>query len=117
MKKLIPYLAFIVASLIMTGCMNIQPIELKKIENVKVESIDNNIATLLMELRINNPNQAKVKIKEIDLIVSYGDTQLGHLIDLEGFDLKSNTEDIYSIPIEVDTKLLKMSLLKCPLNR
>lgn len=76
-------------SLLLTGCREVQPIQLIKIEGVRLGQVRNNEVQLFVDARISNPNARKIKIKsgEFDLMInnhSLGKTSINKALVIRG---------------------------------
>ncbi len=108
------YVATLLMLVLLSSC-GFNPVTVTGVDGVKIHKVEDNIATLHLDLRIKNPNTAAIKIKEIDLLVTYGDVQLGRVFNETGFKLKPDSHASYIVPVQIDTENLKKksgSLLK-----
>jgi LEA14-like dessication related protein len=101
------YAATFFALIFLTRCLNFEPVTVSGVNGVKVQKVENGKATLHIDLMIDNPNRSTIKVKEVDLFVTYGDVKLGRVLNEEGFKLKPESNQSYVIPVVIDTKALK----------
>ncbi|BDD06462.1 hypothetical protein [Aureibacter tunicatorum] len=91
---------FILMLFAVSSCQKPQPPEFKYIENVVVGSGEDNKLKLSADAVLYNPNNKDLKLKEISLLVSVGDTDLGK-VDKE-YDLDIPSEDEFMVPITIE---------------
>ena len=90
-----------------SSCLNIDPVELKEVRNIRIESIEDNELKLELELVISNPNNKKFSVRDADLNISMGDILLGKLSELEPFSIPAHSSKSYKVPITVDMEHLE----------
>ncbi len=90
-----------------TSCMQTEDIKLQKVENLIIESIENDTMKMKISLLISNPNKLRFRVNEINLGVFAGDVELGRIEDIEAFDLLPDSIQSCTIPVNVSLKNLE----------
>ena len=86
---------------IMNSCKSFDNIELKGVERVTFQGIENNIVHFSAGLRVYNPSGANFKIKEVNLkTVANGDF-LGTLSCDDGVKIISRIDSVYMVPMNI----------------
>ncbi len=85
--------------------------EYKRIENLKIDLVDQNTAKINADVVFFNPNGRKLEIKNVDAAISVEDKQVAALN--RTYDITANPNADFSVPLdlEVPLKELNMNLL------
>ncbi len=94
-------LLFSLSLLLLSSCM--QEITFTELEDIKIQKNAQSLDIVLF-LRINNPNSFKIKIKEVNLDLTLNSWEVGEINISEDFVLKSNSNDVYEVPVQIDIK-------------
>lgn len=115
MKKWIPFIAVL---FLLTSCLEFDEVKFKGIESVKLPKFDEKEMILDLVLRIENPNNYKIKIKPSKLDVYIGGTKMGIVHLDEKVVLKKKQENIYATQLKFKLEagvfftLFKLATLK-----
>ena len=86
---------------LLSSCIEIQDVEFKALEGVKIEKIEGRNISILLTLKLINPNFFSIKIKP-SIIDFYIDDQLMGKIKLNSqIKLLKKIEKSYSIPLQI----------------
>lgn len=111
-KTLCPTLFVLLVSLALSSCRAYRAPEFRDVENLTVDNIGLSHTTLGMDLRYNNPNKGRVKIKKAEGDAWLADNYLGHFVLDTLVDVPSNAEFVLPVKLELDMEqLIKNSLI------
>lgn len=81
------------------------------IEGVKVKEITKSNVSLELMIPINNPNNFKFKVTNIDLDINLNGTDLGKVKELKNIKIPANSNETHTFVVEVEfSKVLAGSL-------
>jgi hypothetical protein len=94
-------LLFLLSLMVMSSCKSFDNIELKGIDRVTFQGIENNIVHFSAGLQVYNPSRVNFKIKEVNLkTVANGDF-LGTLYCRDDVKIVSRTDSLYMVPMNL----------------
>lgn len=99
------FLLGLMVMLTLNACITFEEVQLENVEDVRVENILNSDPLRVhLDMKIENPNTFKIKIKKADLNLFVGSKDLGmvHLSDKVTLPKKSTT--VQTFTIEADSK-------------
>jgi len=105
-KKLL--FLFLVALIILNGCVQPESPELRSIDEVKVEMISLKIVRLKSEAILYNPNKSSMVLKESVIDIELDGEKIASVN--KRYDLKINRESEFTVPLEVDIQLSDLNL-------
>lgn len=85
--------------LVLSGCKFEEPVTFRKIDNVKVNSINEGMVNLEAEAEFYNPNDMSGKLKSVNIVVALENTQLATVSQSET--LTINEKESFVVPINV----------------
>lgn len=104
MKKYLIIFILIVTTL--SSC-EYKEVQIGEIEGVKVVEMTKSKVTLELMIPINNPNNFKFKVSNIDLDINLNGTDLGKVKEVKNIKIPANSNDTHSFMVEVEfSKLL-----------
>ncbi len=104
------YLAIIF--LFFLGCKPIDPVTFVEVQNVKINSSNNNQINISAEIILDNPNKVKIIIENIDVDIYAEDIILVDINEEESRELTESSESTIQITGEVNLKNLEEFLNK-----
>ena len=90
---------FILGLTVFTACKFEEPVVFRIIDDVQIESIRDGMANLSARAVFYNPNNARGKLKKVDIVVELEGKTLAHIHQDEHQPIGSNAE--FSIPIKI----------------
>jgi len=99
MKKIIFLLLLFTTTLI--SC-EYKEVQIGDIEGVKVVEMTKSKVTLELMIPINNPNNTKFKVTNIDLDINLNGTDLGKVKELKNIKIPANSNETHSFLVEVE---------------
>lgn len=90
--------------LIFSGCLRFENIEIANIKDVTYQEFKDNVLKLAITTTINNPNPFKVKIKDANMDMMFGDQVLGNVTQVEHVEFAGRTQKDYTIHIAIEMK-------------
>ncbi len=100
----------LVFSVLCSGCLKTEDIQLKSIKNVTYQDFKGNSLTLEAVAVIDNPNRMKVKIKDANLDLLLNDKKVGRITQIEQIELLARTEKDYNVQLSVELTDLMSNL-------
>lgn len=105
MKKLI----LILLTVFFSACMSYKDIVYKSFEGVNIEKVENGFVEIGISVKVFNPNNYTIKIKEADLKANFNGKDLGDITLMNTLSLDANKESTQKIICKVSSsKLLSM---------
>jgi LEA14-like dessication related protein len=105
MKKLI----LILLTVFFSGCMSYKDIVYKSFEGVNIEKVENGFVEIGISVKVFNPNNYTIKIKEADLKANFNGKDLGDITLMNTLSLDANKESTQKVICKVSSsKLLSM---------
>lgn len=92
-------LGLMICFLIFSGC-NLQPVELKRVENVQLLQFNEKGAVVKVTARINNPNKLKFKVSADDLKLYINKNETGKVRFREKLKIAPSCEQSYTFVLE-----------------
>lgn len=115
MKKL---LLLLLLAFSLTSCLEFDDVRFNGIESVKAPKFENQEITLALSLKLDNPNNYKIKIKPSEVLVSIGGQSMGIARLDEKIVLKKKREGVYTteLKMKLNDGVMK-SLLKLAMSK
>jgi LEA14-like dessication related protein len=95
------FFTLIVGALLLNSCFEYDDVEYKGFENVKMTNPKDGHMSLSFDLKLNNPNKFKIKIKPSDVTVFIGGKELGQVHLTETLTIAKRTHRTYPIALNV----------------
>jgi LEA14-like dessication related protein len=97
------FLILFSVSIVLTGCFHYDDVVYQGIENIKISRPNEGKMTINFNIKLDNPNKYRIKIKPSDLTVFLGGKELGeiHLTETLVIDKRS----MKSYPMSIDVKV------------
>ncbi len=95
---------------LMQSCISYKPVDLKAIESVNFNGVSGGTASVNVVVRINNPNNYKIKIKKYDLHTFLNEKDMGAVNISDKIVFPKKSEQSYSLNISADISQLIGSL-------
>lgn len=94
------FIVFIFSTILLSGCLKYEDVELKQVHDVDLKSIDENELKMEIELELYNPNNYKIKVTKADLDIKINQLFLGN----------SKLEEVIEIPPKASSrKIVKLN--------
>jgi LEA14-like dessication related protein len=90
----------------------IQDVEFVKMNNYSVSKLSDNEAQITLNVKLDNPNNFKIKITKANLDLTVGGNNAGKVDIVDKITLRKKAEDDYDIVIEVDPEKIMSAALK-----
>ncbi len=94
------WLTFFALLFLFSSCLEFDDVKFKGIESVKFPKIDQKEILIDLSLKLDNPNNYKIKIKPSVLDVYIGGVLMGQVHLNEKFVIKKNQENSYSTQLK-----------------
>lgn len=111
--RIVPTLYFLLflCSIFACGCIDVKPVKVGDIEGIKINEMTKTSVTLELMIPIENPNNFKFKITDVDLDISLNGTKLGKVREIKKITVPANSSEVHSFCVEVEfSKILAGSL-------
>jgi LEA14-like dessication related protein len=96
------YSIFLFLLLSLTSCFKFEEVEFKGVEEFKMPKINDKQVVLNLVVKVENPNNYKIKIKSSDMEVFVEEKMIGTLHLVEKIVIRKKKEDNYMIQASVD---------------
>lgn len=96
---------------LVTACSTPEAPEFKRIENLKINLVDQNTAKINADVVFFNPNARKLEIKNVDAALSVEDKQVAELNREYDIEAAANADFAVPLDLELPLKELDMNLL------
>ena len=98
--SLLRFSGIILFSLFMSGCQKPKDLVFKSVQNISLDNLSFNNATLKMELVYYNPNTFGLELNRTDFDIFVNNNLLGH--SLQDLQLKVPSRKDFTVPLQVD---------------
>lgn len=98
--SLLRFSYIILITIFVTGCQKPKDLVFKNVQNVSLDNLSFNNATLKMELVYYNPNTFGLELSRTDFDIFVNNTLLGH--SLQDLQLKIPSRKDFTVPLQVD---------------
>ncbi len=71
--------SFFIITFVLTGCFEYDDVVYQGIENIKIGKVNEGKTPISFNIKLDNPNNYKIKIKPSDLTVFVGGKELGEI--------------------------------------
>jgi LEA14-like dessication related protein len=105
MKKFSFFLLFVLSFAISTSAQP-QPLSYVGVENFKIQQVDKQMASISLDIKLYNPNDFKIKLKDADIDVFIDGNQLGNVQSAEKYEVPKN--DTCLVPVILNVALKKI---------
>lgn len=92
--------AFFYLMIFATGCQKPKDLVFKQVQNISLDNLSFNNATLKMELVYYNPNNFGLELSRTDFDIFVNNNLLGH--SLQDLQLKIPSRKDFTVPLQVD---------------
>ena len=105
------WMALMVVFTLITACSAPEAPEFRRIENLKIDLVDQNTAKINADVVFFNPNGRKLEIKNVDAAISVEDKQVAELN--RNYDIVARANADFAVPLDLELPLkeLNMNLL------
>ena len=112
--KLRRFGGIIALALLMTSCLTYEQVDVKNIEGFRVQNLLNNNEPTQLELdvRVDNPNNYKIKLKDADLNLFVGSKDLGKVKLAKTVSIPKKSESVQTVVIEPESKDMLQAALQ-----
>ncbi|MFN3404888.1 MAG: LEA type 2 family protein [Cytophagaceae bacterium] len=106
MKKHFIYL--LIMAVAFTGCISVKQVEVKEIEGIELVDRQGNMATVKVNLKVNNPNRFKIKVRSCNLNAELNGRPMGVVTTRDKIVMPKRSCQSYSMNFTADiTEMLK----------
>lgn len=105
MKHWLNFFVGIGFAMILSGC-GFKPIELNRVDDIKIDSMKKGELKGTIILSIHNPNSFSVKVTSADFDIWKDNTNLGTATLQEGFRISANSTEAYPVKLKADVSSL-----------
>jgi LEA14-like dessication related protein len=109
--KTINLIAFASIIIFFSSCTAFKPIEVEKVHNFSIESIDKEAIEVSFEVQINNPNSFNFKVTDLDLDVSFNNKKLGEVRKLDNVAIPKKSNESHKFVAKVEFSEVGASLI------
>jgi LEA14-like dessication related protein len=95
------------AAFLFVACAGLKEIRIGNLRNIEVKGFENNKVELEITLPVENPNPYTVKIKDADIRIMNGDTELGRVIQMDKVVITRKSAKDYPVKLTVELTGLK----------
>lgn len=81
-----------------------EPVEFKRINNIRVISVDGNQARVKADAFFYNPNKTRGQVRTVDIIVLYKEEEVAHVSEQSFVRVKGKEDFIVPLDINLDVK-------------
>lgn len=99
-------IALIIFFILLSGCAQINEIDIKGIKDVKFRGLKKNTILLNFDVEIDNPNVRKISVVEIDFKAWLNDRELGSFRVTEPIKLTPCSRQTYTVPAEIELRTI-----------
>ena len=96
---------------VFSSCFTYDDIEFKEVNSTNIRQLNKEKTSLVLNVKLSNPNNYKIKVVKSDLDLFIGGTSAGKAVLTEKIILKKKSEEDYDIIIEINPKELTKALL------
>jgi LEA14-like dessication related protein len=97
--------------LLLSGCNVYKSVEVGDINDVKLKGMVDNRITLDLKVPINNPNNFKLRIKELDLDISVNGKYLGKMKNDTLITIPKKYDGVTTFPVEIQVENILSSAM------
>ncbi len=101
MNKPIQILSILFLTVLISGCSSVKDIKIGDLKDVRLQSIENNLVNLELEVPVKNPGSFKIKIVEMDFDISVNGKHLRKMTNPENIIIPSKSENIQIFPVQL----------------
>jgi LEA14-like dessication related protein len=109
MIKKIALLFFI--PLLLSSCVTIKEVNIGKIQGLKVEEVTKESVKLEFQIPIENKNNFKIKIKDVDLKIDVNRVSLGEVKKIKKIVIPANSNEVHTFNVEAKVSNILMGSL------
>jgi LEA14-like dessication related protein len=95
------------AVFLFVACTGLKEIKIGSPRNIEVKGFENNKLSLEIILPVENPNPYKVKVKDADIRIMNGDTELGKVVQMNDMAVAGKSARDYPLQVTVELTGLK----------
>lgn len=111
MHTIYTFFTLFVIFITFSSCKPIQPLTVSKVESVKLNGFSRSAASVLVTMKVKNPNNLRFKIKDKNLILSLNKSEVGNATIKDKIVIKRKSEESYTFEIEADFSKLAITAL------
>jgi len=108
--------SFLICSMVVSGCMQINPIVVKSVQCCDLKKSRNTEPEITFQLEIENPNDFDITIQKYDLAIRINGNNIGNALDSEPSELKAKSMVTKTISVQTSTRQLVSGTLLMGLN-
>ncbi|MBN2682655.1 MAG: LEA type 2 family protein [Bacteroidales bacterium] len=109
--NMIKKIALLLIPLLFSSCVTIKEVNVGKIQGLKVEEVTKESVKLEFQIPIENKNNFKIKIKDVDLKIDVNRVSLGEVKKIKKIVIPANSNEIHNFHIEAKVSNLLMGSL------
>lgn len=99
-----------------SSCRPIEALTVSKVESVKFNDLSKNSVTLLVTMKVKNPNNRKFKITDKGLTLFVNKSELGSAKMKDEIVIKRKSEESYTFEIETEFSKLGLGAIPAIIN-
>ncbi len=88
--------------IILNSCIQFQEVEFKNMEDVKIEKVEGRKISMLLSVKLFNPNVFSIKIKPSNVNLYIEDQLVGKINLNNKVKIIKRTENTYFVPLQID---------------
>lgn len=110
-KPINQIVSILLLTILISGCSSVKEIQIGDIKDVRLNSIENNLVGLELDLPVTNPGNFKIKIIDMDFDISVNGKHLGKMTNPEKIMIPSKYDNIQTFPVQIElTNILSGAL-------
>jgi len=99
---MIKFILFLLCFIILNSCIQFQEVEFKNMEDVKIEKVEGRKISMLLSVKLFNPNVFSIKIKPSNVNLYIEDQLVGKINLNNKVKIIKRTENTYFVPLQID---------------
>jgi LEA14-like dessication related protein len=104
------FIIFLLVFGVFTTSCSLKPVELKKMDNIEIQNINNNVLTFKVSATINNPN-SRLTLKNSEMFVYLKGNEMGKLTQVNKIIIDGKTTGQYSAILKFEFTNLKGGIM------
>lgn len=98
---------FLLLVIFASSCSSFKEIKIGNLRNLEVKGFENNKLALEVKLPVENPNPYNVKVKDANIRVMNGDSELGRVVQMDNLVISGNSNKEYPVNLTVELTGIK----------
>lgn len=105
------YVLFLLLPFFLSACLTIKEVNVGKIQGVKIEEVTKEGVRLEFQIPIENKNNFKIKIKDVDLKIDINRVSLGEIKKIKKIVIPANSNEVHTFQVEAKISNILMGSL------